>query len=254
MIEIMQRKKMSMPQLDPIEYLAQHWDCLTDTVKADKRSSILSFGDIVKLYTTDRAYHSLDHLVELFKQSETLTFDDPVSVGLAIFYHDAVYGASSRALLGLDNNASNEEQSAQLAEEQLRALNFSQSTIDRVTSLIRMTETHKADPADHDAALFLDMDMSILGAPAHIYERYAGQVRQEYMQYDAKTFCAGRLAFLTSTLASGKRLFLSNLYEERYGAQAKANMEAEKHHIEKTGTPYGLKTSVIPGSYGPTGP
>lgn len=229
-----------MTATDTIAYLAQHWDRLTGAVQTDNKDSILCFGDIVKLYTTARAYHSLDHLVELFKQSEALTFDDPVSVGLAIFYHDAVYGDESRALLKIPADASNEEQSARLAEEQLTAMGFAPQTINRVTSLVRMTETHKADPADRDAALFLDMDMSILGTPAAIYARYAGQVRQEYKQYDAKTFCAGRLAFLTQTLASGKRMFLTDLYEDRYGAQAKINMETEKRHLESTGTPYGL--------------
>lgn len=237
---------------DTVTYLAHHWDRLTKP--ADHKNAILCFGDIVKLYTTARAYHSLDHLVDLFKQSEELTFDDPVSVGFAIFYHDAVYGDESRRLLNIPADASNEEQSARLAEEHLTSLGFAPQMINRVTSLIRMTETHKADPADHDAVLFLDMDMSILGAPAHIYERYARQVRQEYMQYDAKTFCAGRLAFLTTILESGKKLFLSDLYEERYSKQAKANMEAEKRHIETTGMPYGIKTLLISGNSSPSSP
>lgn len=190
-----------------------------------------------------RAYHSLDRLVALFLQEEELAFDDPVAVGLAIFYHDAVYGDSSRAMLNIPADASNEEQSAQLAERQLAGLGFHQATVARVAELIRLTETHQADPTDHDAALFLDMDMSILGTPAPIYERYAAQVRQEYAQYDAQDFCAGRLAFLTATLAAGKRVFLTDLYEGRCGAQAIINMETEKRHIEATGTPYGIKAS-----------
>lgn len=227
---------------DPIKYLATQWDRLMDTAHASKKKSILCFGEIAALYSRGRAYHSLNHLVEMFRQAETLSFNEPTSVGLAIFYHDAVYGETSRMLLNIPATASNEEQSAQLAEQHLPLLGFDAPTIARVASLIRMTEKHDTNASDHDAALFIDVDMSILGAPPHIYERYAGQVRQEYMQYDDKSFCFGRLQFLTTTLDAGKRLFLTNLYQEHYGPQAEQNMIAEKRHLETIGTPYGFAT------------
>lgn len=217
------------------EYLAEHWAALMSTVKPDKACADTCFNNISSLYSgAGRYYHTLDHIAALMKQADTLKFDDPVSVKLAIFYHDFIYGQASK------HAGSNEEQSARAAISHLKSLGFDKKVIDRVAQLIRLTERHKTDPADRDAALFLDMDMSIIGVRPDAYKIYAWQVRQEYSQYNDQLFCMGRLDFLQTTLSSGKSLFITDLYEDKYGRQAKANIMAERHHIKTYNTPYGV--------------
>lgn len=213
-----------MHEHDPVSFLALCWDDLTQGTR--QHESAECFKTLMDLYGRGRAYHTTEHLVDLMRQADRLRFHDPVAVRLAVFYHDAVYGASSRAALGLPETGSNEEHSAQLAQKHLSTMGFPPNVVERVCALVRMTELHAADPADRDAALFLDMDMSILGASPEHYAAYTVQVRMEYASVSAADFAAGRAAFLDRTLA--RRFFITDHYETALGEAARTNMRRER--------------------------
>lgn len=223
-----------------VDAVERQWHSLMDAIKAPESRRMLYLASVLSLYSRGRHYHNLRHLDDLLQQADKLEFENPAAVRLAIFYHDIVYGRTSRAMLEIpeDSGLSNEAHSAALADEHMKKMGCDQALRRRVVSFIRMTETHQADPADRDAALFLDMDMSILGASPARYARYAAQIRAEHADVPQDQFCAGRKKFLERTL--GTRFFMTDLYEKKLGAQARRNMERELAHIVSTGTPFGL--------------
>ena len=85
--------------------------------------------------------------------------DDPEAVEAAIWFHDAIYDSKAK---------DNEAQSAALAEKKL-AGRADPDRLRRILAMIIATATHELPRFDdahsiRDAALFLDMDLSILGA------------------------------------------------------------------------------------------
>ena len=127
------------------------------------------------LYTgPGRFYHTLTHLDELLAKLEKfrgLCQRVPL-VTAAIFFHDAIYDATKQ---------DNEEVSAQLWEDFAANSGASALTPDDVATValyIRRTAKHHGQgAAEGDLALFLDMDLSILGASP---SRYAQVSRAGY--------------------------------------------------------------------------
>jgi predicted metal-dependent HD superfamily phosphohydrolase len=163
-----------------------------------------------------RGYHDVLHLTEVLDRLETLTGAgvafDPVAVGLAAWFHDAVY----------DGERDAEERSAVWAEEGLAGTPFA----DEVARLVRLTETH--DPADDDAAgqALCDADLAILAAPLERYDAYVAGVRREYDYLTDADFAAGRAAVLHD-LTDRRQLFHTAYAQEAWEPGARANLERE---------------------------
>lgn len=141
-------------------------------------------------------------------------------VGYAIWFHDAVYepGRQDNELLSADWARTALAQAPQLAA--------------RVSDVIEMTKNHAAGEAEGDAALFLDMDVAILGAPWETYCAYAAGVRREYPHIADPTFSAGRGAFVAKQLEQ-PRTFRTDLYQRELGEKAQANMRWELEEMRK---------------------
>jgi len=167
-----------------------------------------------------RAYHGWRHIEALLALRGEVAdrLADPAAVFWAILFHDAVYDARA---------SDNEEASARLLEAaDLPALD--PATRARAARLIRMTAAHRLPddlPAEEaaDAALFLDMDLSILGAPAGAFDAYEAGVRAEYVHVPEPAFRAGRAAILRRFLER-EHLYLSSWGRGRFEAAARANV------------------------------
>ncbi|GEM_PF-1080998 len=177
-----------------------------------------------------RYYHTQRHLAEVLELFEINRryVKDEAAVLAAIFFHDIVY----RTEAGLAP-AHNEKKSAQIAGMALDEMGFSQAFTRRVQEMIAATATHEADVSkDVDTALFLDMDMAILGAKPDRYREYSKQVRWEYVVYDDATFAQGRLQlFVLPTLEKG--VFLTPVFKDRYEAQALVNIQNERQELQR---------------------
>jgi predicted metal-dependent HD superfamily phosphohydrolase len=163
-----------------------------------------------------RHYHGLGHVVWLLDEAarNVAHIRDREFVGYAIWFHDAVYDVT---------RPDNEHASAAWARTALAAEG---ELAERVGAVIEMTKNHAQGPAESDAALFLDMDIAILGAPWGAYCRYAAGIRAEHGFVADPAFAAGRGAFLEKQLAL-PRLFRTDLYETALGETARANMRWE---------------------------
>ncbi|MFT3726889.1 MAG: hypothetical protein QM759_03600 [Terricaulis sp.] len=167
-----------------------------------------------------RRYHDQSHLLWLLEEADrrAAMIREPAFVGYAIWFHDAVYQPG---------RTDNETLSAEWARTALAAR---PELAARVAHVVDMTKNHAAGEAEGDAALFLDMDIAILGAPHEVYRDYAAAIRAEYPHVTDAAFVAGRGAFLEAQLKT-TRLFRTDLYESEIGARARANMRWEAQEM-----------------------
>lgn len=169
-----------------------------------------------------RVYHGLSHLIWLLEEADRRVafIRDRDFVRYAIWFHDAVYQPGE---------PDNEKLSADWART---ALAHKPALAERVGRVIEMTKNHAEGAADGDAALFLDMDIAILGAPWEAYCAYAAGIRAEYPHIVDPAFAGGRGAFLAKQLEH-TRTFRTEVYENELGEMARANMRWELEEMRK---------------------
>lgn len=170
-----------------------------------------------------RAYHNFGHVQALLHHYHDVAagpgWKQPREVALAVLYHDAIYEAG---------RSDNEARSAQLAVAAIQQwLPDAGIDTERVAQLIELTARHgrvQAQELDADAALFLDSDMAILGAPPEVFDAYDRGITQEYSgKVPGFVFRLNRRRFLKGVLAQ-PRIFFTDFFHERLDAQARANL------------------------------
>jgi len=165
-----------------------------------------------------RAYHDVRHLAQaLAAAGQVAAGALPRPVGLALWFHDAVYDLRPGA---------DEAASAELAAARLDGL-VPAPEVAEVERLVRLTASHTTtDGDDSDAAVLLDADLSILGQPAGRYDVYVRDIRREYGHLDDATFRAGRLEVLAH-LTGLEPLYRTPAARAAWEATARANLAAE---------------------------
>lgn len=176
----------------------------------------------------DRHYHGLAHIEAMLALADNYQalLHDAEAVEAAIWFHDAIYDSRAK---------DNEARSAALAEKEL-AGRTNTKRIDRITAMIIATATHELprladEDALRDAALFLDMDLSILGAEPDAFDAYEGAVRREYSWVEEPMWRAGRSAVLKTFLAR-KHIFHTEEFQQRFEAPARHNMARSIEALE----------------------
>src|SRR3989338_817763 len=176
-----------------------------------------------------RRYHTLAHLHQCMVEFADVVWhsQDPALIVMAIFYHDITYDVHRN-----DNEAKSALYWKFIARHVLEVKN--EGFIAEVARLIELSGEHRTDPVtDPDAALFLDVDMSILGADAPEYDAYAAAVRQEYAHCSDDEWAFGRVAkFLDPTLCED-RIFLTDIFRKKYEENARANLMEERCRYQK---------------------
>lgn len=163
-----------------------------------------------------RAYHTLDHISHCLDELDGARAQarEPLSIEMALWYHDAVYDPRA---------ADNEEKSAAVAVEVLRAAGLPEDFGRRVAELIR-SSTHRSVAEDPDARLFADIDLSILGQPEDVFDEYERRVRKEYPWVPEGAFRAGRAAILRRFLER-PALYGTEHFRGKYERAARENLD-----------------------------
>ena len=86
-----------------------------------------------------------------------------------------------------------------------------------------MATRHAAVPPDPDARVLVDVDLSILGAPAARFDEYEAQVREEYAWVPGFIYRRERRKILQGFLAR-PAIFSTAPFLERYEQQARVNI------------------------------
>ncbi len=179
-----------------------------------------------------RAYHNRSHVDALLAllQRHRAALADPDAVEAAIWFHDAVYDPRAR---------DNEQRSAELCVAHLSGV-AAAPRLARIRAMIEATATHAVPAAAAgddepgaaaDAALFLDMDLSILGSSEARFDAYEAAVRVEYAWADDEAWRRGRAAVLASFLAR-PRIFYSELFYREYEEAARRNIQRSLVRLE----------------------
>lgn len=200
------------------EATIEAWLELTDDGEQARAAGL----DLIARYAEPhRRYHTLKHLNEVLAIVAELSAEaqDADAVRLAAWFHDAIYTIGPAAV-------SNEEASARLAEQVLGELGVPEARIAETARLVRITQAHKSEPGDRNAAVLCDAELAILGASPERYRQYAEQVRQEYAEIPDEAFRRGRAEILQSLLEE-PTLFRTATARERYEDRARANLTAE---------------------------
>ena len=208
------------------EIFTRHLSAISSYITPENASIL--WQDIAMRYNEpQRAYHSLQHIQQLFGQFDQVknNLHEPHIIALALLYHDVIYEPT---------RSDNELKSAEYAVESLTGyLNAEQCQ--HIYALIMMTASHQVEKwlnkakereKYSDAAYLLDMDLSILGSSWSVYEHYAHAVRQEYAHVSDDDYRVGRMAVLKELLAH-PTLYLTDYYYERLEKQARKNIEHE---------------------------
>jgi predicted metal-dependent HD superfamily phosphohydrolase len=169
----------------------------------------------------ERGYHAWSHPEALLRLLSEVRdrLHDPLAVECAIILHDAIYDPTK---------SDNEARSAALAREMLGGV-VPANTVRRAVQLIEATERHlvpetlAADEAE-DMRIFLDLDLSILGASPDAFDLYEAGVRHEYRHVPESAFRAGRARILEQFL-SREWLYMSPWGRERLEAKARENLQ-----------------------------
>ena len=177
--------------------------------------------DLMAAYqATGRWYHNWDHIEALMEDFHRLAdhWLYPEAVETAILWHDVIYTAMS---------PTNEADSAALMRDRLKGCG-DPATIDRADALILATADH-AFPDDMpsdlaaDCALFLDMDMAILGADPDRFDRYDAAIRQEFSAVPDDLYRPRRAEVLKGFLRRND-LYLTDVFKQSHDQQARDNL------------------------------
>lgn len=162
-----------------------------------------------------RHYHNAAHIAECLAwfAEAAARMRDAAAVEFALWFHDAVYDPRT---------GDNEERSAELAAETLRAANADPVLTASVSALILTTKTHT--PAGQpDAPWLLDIDLAVLARPRATFVEYEAAIRAEYAWVPLETYCEKRAAILTRFLER-PHLFLTPHFAPRFESVARANL------------------------------
>jgi predicted metal-dependent HD superfamily phosphohydrolase len=174
------------------------------------------FDDLFARYTgADRRYHDIRHIDDCLQLVDSVRnlASQPDAIELAIWFHDAIYDS---------HRSDNEESSASLANSALTRLAVPLATRQSVCDLILATK-HNAPPTDPDAALLVDIDLSILGQPEPKFDAYEAGVRFEYAWVADSAFRAGRSTVLQSFL-DRPRIYTTDYFGAALETAARQNL------------------------------
>ena len=163
-----------------------------------------------------RAYHTLDHIYACLNELDAVhaSCQDPDSVEAAIWFHDAIYDPQ---------RGDNEQKSAEFARRLLADCGASPTFCERIEELILVTG-HDRVPADPDAQLLADIDLSILGKPWQLFDDYEQAIREEYAYVSDANFRAGR-AMVLQRFLDREHIYSTAVFRARYEALARANLQ-----------------------------
>jgi len=162
-----------------------------------------------------RAYHGTRHLADCLEQLDAAPADgaDRALVEAALWFHDAVYHPRA---------GDNEVRSAAWAERALAGAGVPDERSAEIARLVLLTR-HLAPAADPAGRLLCDVDLSILGRSAELYDGFERGIRAEYAWVPEPVYRAERSRILSGLLARDP-LYQTPHFQARYESAARDNL------------------------------
>ena len=186
-----------------------------------------------------RGYHDWSHIVDMLTKLDRLTHlaTRPDLIAAAIFWHDSVF--ITRAPDGSARpDPENVHDSAALFAAHSR---FPEKEAAAIRDMILATAQHlSARPEkEHyagfarDLDLFLDLDLSSLGAPWPAFEQNLERLRFEYGWVPEPLFCLGRLQMIETFAARGDALYRRDETRNLWSARARENLARAQEELRR---------------------
>ena len=209
--------------------LPRYMDCCTRLGATQQGQSLArQFSGLMRRYNEPgRHYHTPLHLLRAVVEFDRVRgeFDRPHRVLAAIFYAQSVSHALPQKsaaywkfvatdVIGIEHKM----------------------TVTAVAEMIALSgPIPSADrPSDRDTALFLDIELAIVGADARIYDAYRHAMREEYRHvYTDDQWAMARIDCFLDPLLQSKTTFLTPEFESHYGENARANMMEERVQLQR---------------------
>ena len=162
-----------------------------------------------------RAYHTAEHIRDCLAQFDLSrpTAKRPDEVEAAIWFHDVVY---------VPGATDNEGRSARVAQASLAEAGAAMETAHRIAGLVLATQ-HLALPSEPDAALLCDIDLSIFGRTAEVFDEFEQRIRREYEWVPEQVYRSARTEILEGFLGR-RHIYQTDFFRERYEAPARTNL------------------------------
>jgi predicted metal-dependent HD superfamily phosphohydrolase len=193
----------------------ERWKRLWESIRASG-DALAWYERLKSAYASPgRRYHGQRHVVDCLAEFDAARglAKEPEAVELALWFHDAIYDATA---------ADNEERSAALAKESLASAGRADLG-QTVAALVMATKLHNANVGT-DAALVVDVDLSILGQDERRFADYEAGIRAEYAWVAQKAFNARRAEILNGFLKR-QRIYSTDHFWRKYEVQARRNLE-----------------------------
>lgn len=174
------------------------------------------YDELIAAYSEkQRAYHTVQHLYECLSLYELIRseLNDPYSVALALWFHDAVYNPEAK---------DNELKSVELFEQAM-AQDLSSDTLEKIKRWILATQKH-ALTDETDLQFLLDIDLAILAATPERFMEYEQQIQQEYSWVDPQVYSTKRKEVLTHFYQT-KLLYQTAYFQKNFELRAKQNLK-----------------------------
>lgn len=207
-----------------ISQLRNQWRTVCRPFMDDKQLVEAIFANLVEQYGEDgRYYHNLQHIHNVLMTIDNLEslLQDETAVRLAAWFHDIIYDAQPA-----NEKLSNEERSANYADQALHSFSISKSTRKLIQKLILATQLNYPVPDDPNFHVLLDADLAILAANCNEYNQYAWAIRQEFAFVPEAQYRSGRRQVLQSFLER-ERIFLTDKMFQEREAKARLNIQHE---------------------------
>lgn len=203
--------------------LSSRWQALWDRLGMDPRPGLFETV-LARWREPHRSYHTPQHLLECLRvldhlRSYCTAEGGADAVEFALWYHDVIYSTTS---------SGSEERSAEMAcatmlksaprGQEQRAGQLASTVFEAI-----MATTHEHSVRTLEAAVTVDCDLAILGAPAERYAQFEDQVRQEYAQFALPHFASARLRVLEG-FASRKQIYRTPLLRQLLETRARENL------------------------------
>jgi predicted metal-dependent HD superfamily phosphohydrolase len=119
-------------------------------------------------------------------------------------------------------HSENEERSAAFARTTLTQAGAPSETAARIASLVLSTRHHTI-PTEPDSALLCDIDLSILGRSADVFDRYQRQIRSEYGWVPEPVYRKTRSEILQGFLRR-RSIYQTSYFKDLYELAARTNL------------------------------
>jgi predicted metal-dependent HD superfamily phosphohydrolase len=193
----------------------KRWNGLIERLTGN-RTPDHSFRRLVAAYSEmHRYYHNISHIEHCLAEFDRVVnlCTSPDEVECAIWLHDVVYNPHA---------ADNEEMSALRAKEILSESRCPEAKTLNIQELILATK-HLQPPTIPDAQLIVDIDLSILGQPPDIFQKYEDSIRNEYSWVPDDEYRVGRSTVLHHFLDQPS-VYSTERFQKMYEIQARKNL------------------------------